>query len=148
MPGGLQGTGYSQEDLDALLADVERDATAALGSLPSAPVHHDHEPGEVDHDPGDREPRDAVSPPRGGETVPATEGDTPVMVIHLPVDPDDHAEYRRLLDAARETLGTLPAPEVVLRALRALVVLADWGPQLTDDQASALAAIGVTAARP
>lgn len=123
----LDDTGWTEDDLDALLAAaesliVELPAAAAPDNrTPWVPDDHDD-----DGDDGDDLDGDTLTlpPPRNNVTK---------SIVVPYADPDDLAELHRLLGDAKKIYGDDPASgEVLLRAMRLLLVVFDG----RDDAAS------------
>lgn len=122
----LGGTGYTDEDLSDLLAAIEETGAEELAAQDAADKLAAKEAAEQ---------AGAPAPPAAG-TPPAVEGEHPnedrplppppghvhMTLTYLPPDRDEAA---RLVSAARGTFAGDGAPEIVLRALRALVAVLD-----------------------
>ncbi|MFJ4469550.1 hypothetical protein ACIP2X_18945 [Streptomyces sp. NPDC089424] len=123
LDGDLDGTGYTDADLDNLVAAIEEAYEDEEPEQPAAPAGNT----------APAEPATSSAPPASGDTIP--EGPAPGTVA--PPMPDgmrsmlltypaaDRDEAARLVAAAREVFGAEDAAVVVLRALRTLVAVLD-----------------------
>ncbi|MCM1964857.1 hypothetical protein [Streptomyces sp. G1] len=124
----LPGTGYSDTDLTDLLAVIEE----AYEDEPEEPEEQAGEQsGEAPGAPGPAAPAPSPEAPADGPP-PVTADGTPAgpvppgyVNVVLPFLPADRDEVARHITAARELLPDVPAPFVVLRALRALTAALD-----------------------
>ncbi|MCF3960284.1 ParB/RepB/Spo0J family partition protein [Streptomyces fuscigenes] len=124
MDGDLAGTGYTDTDLTDLLeylAEAETDEPEPYDTPEPTPAP---EPSS-----GSQAPSPTAASPTGGpatSSVPATSG-TPAPAARgsVVLTVADGDEASRLITAARDVLPDLPAGEIVLRALRALVAVID-----------------------
>jgi len=133
----LGGTGYTDTDLSDLLAAIEEAA------------EEDEDTYEDDAQQGGQEQAAASSSGSVLEgvapvaTVPPATDQPPVPAGHVQMVlnyvPEDRDEAARLVSAAREVIPAAGAPEIVLRALRALAAVLDC--RHTHDQVVTVAAL-------
>ncbi|MCY0957714.1 hypothetical protein [Streptomyces sp. H27-H5] len=112
----LGGTGYSDEDLADLLTAID-EATAEEEPPP------EEQPAAPDTTPG--APDTTAAPAAAGDPSPPLPPPPGHVLMTLTYLPPDRDEAARLVVAARELFPTEGAPEIVLRALRALAALLD-----------------------
>ncbi|MFE4329651.1 hypothetical protein ACFRQM_09365 [Streptomyces sp. NPDC056831] len=120
----LGGTGYSDEDLSGLLAAIEGAADEEEPPEPDeeqAPAGPTATPGAPDTT-GPASPPAAASVGDSAPPLPPPPGHVIMTLTYLPPDRDEAA---RLVSNAREVFRDDGAPEIVLRALRALTAVLD-----------------------
>ncbi|MFE3378740.1 ParB/Srx family N-terminal domain-containing protein [Streptomyces anulatus] len=118
----LGGTGYTDEDLGDLLAAIEEAAAEEEPpeeeQQPTAPA-----PAATPGAPDTATP--ATTPAAAGALAPPLPPPPGHVLMTLTYLPPDRDEAARLVAAARELFPAEGAPEIVLRALRALTALMD-----------------------
>jgi hypothetical protein len=120
MDGDLAGTGYTDDDLEDLLQYLEEDAEEE----PEPEEDGGQEQGEAPASTAPAgEPTTSSTDATSGETLPPPPPGHASMILTYPVA--DRDETARLIATARDVLPGLESPEIVLRALRALVAVID-----------------------
>ncbi|WP_051854716.1 hypothetical protein [Streptomyces sp. NRRL B-1347] len=106
MDGDLAGTGYSDADLQDLLAPVDLDADVDAYEPPARPAAATRPPADLPPGPAPGEP-----------APPAPDGHATVLLTYTTAEHDEVAAH---MAAARNALPTAGTPVVVLHALRTL----------------------------
>jgi hypothetical protein len=112
MDGDLDGTGYTDNDLEDLLQYLEEEAEP------------DEEEDQEQEEPAPAgEPATSSAPATSGDTVsPPPPGHASMVLTYTAADQD---ETTRLIAAARDVIQGADSAEIILRALRALVAVLD-----------------------
>lgn len=131
----LDGTGYSAEEVDALIGELNTDDLPDFTAPPPTPQPapptsnssaldegHDTSP----HDDTDTSPQAQEGEEEDDDTSPVPTLVQPVAEMILAFTPADRTEAAQLISSIRQALGDdLKTAEIVLRALRTLVAATD-----------------------